>query len=211
MDAQQTIGQIMHWALPMVPAGWHLCDGSILPIQTNQALYSLLGITYGGDGKVNFALPDLRGRIPVGINPYDITHYGFGKTGGTENVNLDATTTPMHTHQSALTASSVTAHGSMQVSTAQAVSASASATNNIMAAGYSDTIDPNGDNVDVFVFTNNAGTPIQLANAVAITVNANAATISLANTGNTQPHPNIQPYLAVNYIIALTGYYPLRP
>ena len=76
------------------PRGWALCDGQILPINQNQSLYSLLGTTYGGDGRTTFALPDLRGRVPV--------HKGegisLGQKGGTETVTLTAGQTPAHTH-----------------------------------------------------------------------------------------------------------------
>ena len=93
------IGQIMLFAGTFAPRGWSLCQGQLLPIAQNTALFSILGNTYGGDGKVTFALPDLRGRVPVssgqgpGLSPYDL-----GQGGGAEAVTLLSTEMPAHNH-----------------------------------------------------------------------------------------------------------------
>ncbi len=87
------LGEIKLWAINFAPQGWLACDGRLLLISQNQALYALLGIQYGGDGRTNFALPDLRGRVPV--------HHGyakFGATGGSEAVTLNEQQMPAHTH-----------------------------------------------------------------------------------------------------------------
>jgi microcystin-dependent protein len=102
------IGALMCVAFDYPPKGWAKCDGSLLPIAQNAALFSLLGTTYGGDGVQTFRLPDLRGRAPVssGQGP-GLSSYTLGQQGGAETVTLDATTIPPHTH--AMMASAVSA------------------------------------------------------------------------------------------------------
>jgi microcystin-dependent protein len=87
------LGEIRLFPFQTIPRGWHECDGSVLPIQGNQALYSLLGIQFGGDGRNNFALPDLRGRVPVGCAPNAV-----GQKAGQETVALTTAQLPAHTH-----------------------------------------------------------------------------------------------------------------
>lgn len=93
------IGQIMLFAGNFAPQGWALCDGQLLSIAQNSALFSILGTTYGGDGITNFALPDLRGRVPIhaGTGP-GLTPRTLGEQGGTENVTLTQDELPAHAH-----------------------------------------------------------------------------------------------------------------
>src|ERR1700761_4642780 len=88
------IGEIRLLPYTFAPSGWHDCDGSLLPISTNQALFSLIGTTYGGNGTSTFALPDLRGRLPVHMGG-DFT---IGQIAGTETVTLLSPQMPMHSH-----------------------------------------------------------------------------------------------------------------
>lgn len=93
------LGEIRAFAFGIIPEGWHLCDGTLLPMQPNLALYSLIGTTFGGDGKTNFALPDLRGRVIVGTN-YTSPNYKMGVKQGTEAVTLtNQQTNHMHNMQ----------------------------------------------------------------------------------------------------------------
>ena len=93
------IGQIILFGGNFAPRGWAFCDGQLLPISSNSALFSILGITYGGDGRTTFALPDLRGRVPMhagsgpGLSPRSI-----GQKTGVENVTLTGAQIPSHTH-----------------------------------------------------------------------------------------------------------------
>lgn len=93
------LGQIMLVGFTFVPRGWAACDGQLLPIMQNQALFSLLGTTYGGDGRTTFALPDLRGRAPihVGYGP-GLSSYTLGESGGSESVTLTSGNLPQHLH-----------------------------------------------------------------------------------------------------------------
>lgn len=95
------LGQIEYYAFSFAPRGWALCDGQILPINTNQSLFSLLGTTFGGDGRTSFALPDMRGRSPVhdgGSAGTGLTRRTLGSKGGAQTVTLTPAEIPSHTH-----------------------------------------------------------------------------------------------------------------
>lgn len=98
------IGEMRLLPYNFAPVGWHDCDGSLLPIAENEALFTLLGTTFGGDGQTTFGLPDMRGRVPVhnGTGPGAGT-YVLGQMAGTESVTLTAQQMPMHTHGMAVT------------------------------------------------------------------------------------------------------------
>ena len=167
------VGEIMMFAGNFAPVGWGLCNGQLLAIAQNQALFSLLGTTYGGNGQTTFALPDLRGRAPIhfGQGP-GLSNYPQGQVAGEENHTLIATEMPTHTH---------VAHGDP-------------------ANGTSDT--PTG----LLPARNPGGTP-----AYGAAASAQLAGTYLATAGGSQPHNNMQPYLVLNYCIALTGVFPSRP
>lgn len=93
------IGQIMLFAGSYAPPGWAICDGRILPITGNEALFTILGPNYGGDGRTNFALPDLRGRVPIGMGQGEnLENYQLGNMFGSETVTLTTAEIPTHTH-----------------------------------------------------------------------------------------------------------------
>ncbi|WP_454190373.1 phage tail protein [Paenibacillus sp. Marseille-Q7038] len=98
--SDQYVGEIRMFAGNYPPKGWAFCDGAILPITGNESLYSIIGVTYGGDGTTNFKLPDLKGRLPLhkGTNSKTGTEYTMGQTGGTETVALTLAQLPAHTH-----------------------------------------------------------------------------------------------------------------
>ena len=102
--AQPYVGEIRMFAGNFAPAGWLFCDGQLLPISENETLFNLIGTTYGGDGEETFALPDLRGRVPV--------HQGNGTTlaeaGGTETVTLTVAQSPKHAHTFAVSTNNAT-------------------------------------------------------------------------------------------------------
>jgi len=158
--------KIISWNFP--PKGWALCNGQLLPINQNQALFSILGTTYGGDGRVNFALPDLRGRVPI----YQGSEFNvLGQKGGEE----------FHT----LTQSEMAAHPHFaQVTTQNATTGSPG--NNML-----------------------AGVP-SFAYSTSISNLTSLLPPTVTNTGGSQAHENRQPYLVVNFIIALQGVFPSR-
>jgi microcystin-dependent protein len=96
---QPFVGEIRMFAGNFAPAGWMFCEGQLLPISENETLFNLIGTTYGGDGQETFALPDLRGRVPIhqGTGP-GLTSRQLAETGGTETVTLTTNTIPIHTH-----------------------------------------------------------------------------------------------------------------
>lgn len=170
------MGQVMPVAFPFAPKGLAQCDGQILPIAQNQALFSLLGTVYGGNGTTTFALPDLRGRVPVGFGPsldpnWQASPYALGEKGGTENVTLTTAQLPSHVHQCAGT---------------NAQSGQRSPANALYATNSAPIYGPAG------------------------TAEVTLATASIAPVGGNQAHPNMQPYAAINFCIALTGIFPSR-
>jgi len=117
------VGEIRLFGANFAPAGWMFCDGSVLPISENETLFQLIGTTYGGDGQSTFALPDLRGRVPVhqGTGPGTSTRL-LAETGGSETVTLTAAQMPAHRHQlNASTAAAVASAGPTGVLAASAV------------------------------------------------------------------------------------------
>ncbi|MFK0278487.1 phage tail protein [Ensifer sp. NPDC090286] len=93
------LGEIRMFGFPRVPVGWQACDGTLLSIAQNDALYALIGTTYGGDGVNTFAVPDMRGRVPLHFgNGQGLTPRVLGERGGTENVTLASTQLPAHNH-----------------------------------------------------------------------------------------------------------------
>lgn len=163
------LGEIKLLPWPFAPKGWRLCDGSILAIQSNTALFSLLGTQYGGNGSTTFALPDLRGRAPVHFGSV----YTQGELAGSENVTLLLNQMPMHAHP---------LQGTSQTGDAPLPNTRAFAQGSVPA--------------DTHYATDTT------------TVTINAATVQ-SNGGN-QPHPNMQPFLVLNYCIATSGIFPSR-
>ncbi len=172
------LGQIIPFAGNFAIRGWAQCNGQLLSVSQNTALFSILGTTYGGDGRTTFGLPDLRGRLPMhdGRGP-GLSDRRLGQKGGTETVILNTTQIPSHNHLGALkaesdTASSANPNGRMFATPAQPI--------------YADVDTTNIDRTFA------------------------AQTVEIGNTGGNGSHNNEQPYLALNYQIALVGVYPSR-
>jgi microcystin-dependent protein len=164
--AEPFLGQLLLVPYNFAPRGWAFCDGQLLSIAQNTALFSLLGTTFGGNGQTTFALPDLRGRVPVGVGPGPgLSPVDLGEVGGSETVTLITTQIPAHGHTIGGTNSAAT--GSRPAGNVNAQGGAYSATSDA-------TMQPTG------------------------------------NTGGSQPHGNLQPYLALNWCIALEGIFPSR-
>jgi microcystin-dependent protein len=164
------LGQLMLVPYNFAPQGWAFCNGQIMSIAQNSALFSLLGTTYGGNGQTTFALPDLRGRVAIssGQGP-GLQNYSLGEVAGSESVTLLSTQMPAHTH---LVGAST---GSAQATPDNAFPGSDTSTQ-IYDLAASTTMNPQ----------------------------------MIQPAGGSQPHENRQPYLVLNYIIALQGVYPSR-
>ncbi|WP_435579782.1 phage tail protein [Gilvibacter sp.] len=179
------IGEIIMFAGNFAPRGWALCEGQLLPINTNTALFSILGTTYGGDGRTTFGLPDLRGRAPIGNGQGPgLTPRVLGQKSGAESTVLQAANLPPHNHTA-----------SLHVSSANASQTAATANSSIATPG---------------TLAGRSFTPTQGFNEASPDVTMNNASVQTGNTGNGTPANNMQPFQVVNYIIALQGVYPSR-
>jgi microcystin-dependent protein len=172
--ANQFVGEIRMMACDFAPSGWAMCNGQLLSLSQNTALFSLLGTTYGGDGRTTFALPNLQGRAIMHPGQgAGLSQRNLGNTGGATTVSLTTAQMPNHNHR--------------------------------------------------LLASHNIGTTTSPANA-AFAVGANAKPLygpasgspgtmhasTLSSAGNGFPHNNMQPYLALNFVIALTGIFPQR-
>ena len=171
------IGEIRMFAGNFAPAGWSFCDGSLLAISENDTLFNLIGTTYGGDGMSTFALPDLRGRIPIHVG----AGFVLAQSGGSETVTLTTSQLPGHNH------------------VVQTVAGGSAGNAKSTPAGN-------------FIADENLPSPLNPQPfAYASYANANQRTLggnSIQNTGGSQPHDNMVPFLAVSFIISLYGVYP---
>ena len=164
--AEPFLSEIRIMSFNFAPKGWALCNGQLLPINQNQALFSLLGTTYGGDGRVNFALPDLRGRVPI----HDGDGHTLGEKGGEYNHTLTMSEMPQHIHF-------------------------AVAANVVPTA-----VNPSNTRV----LSQSSG-----SNLYAVPTNLQPmATNMITQVGGSQAHTNQQPYLTLNFCIALQGIFP---
>jgi len=173
------IGTILPFGFTFAPQNWISCNGQILSISQNSALFSLIGTIYGGNGVSTFGVPDLGGRAAVGQN----SGYVMGQVGGTETVSLVTANLPAHTHTLAGT-------------TAAAGATVPDGTNSFLANANGE--DVNLGSVTVKIY-GPAGTPVPLAPQ------------SIGLTGSNTPVSVMQPYLALNYCMALYGLFPSRP
>jgi microcystin-dependent protein len=180
------LSQIALFACNFAPKGWATCSGQLMPINQNQALFALLGTTYGGNGQTTFALPDLRGHVALGFGQGPGEAYFLGQTGGSESVTLAVSHLPQHGH--AITATGLTA-------TAKCRNTPADQRSPVLGL-------PAVEAAGVTATYSNAlpdGTMRNGAVRVAMTAGM---------VGGGQPHENRQPYLALTYCIALQGIFP---
>jgi len=178
MDAY--ISSVWAFAFNFAPKGWQQCNGQIMSIQSYQALFSLLGTTFGGNGTTTFGLPDLRGRVPIGSGQGPgLSGYQLGQLGGTENVTLLTGNMPFHTH----------AASPLQIP----VSASQDNQN-----GPGGNYFGRADDSIANLYASSAGNPMAANNG------------NSAVTGSSTPVALKNPYIALNYCICITGLYPSR-
>lgn len=196
-----TIGEIRHFAGNFAPLGWQFCLGQQLPISEYNALFSLIGTTYGGDGQSTFNLPNFSGRVAVGTGQGPgLSPIVLGALAGTETVTLVQANLPSHTH--AVTNTPINPQLTASVNSTQASAHMPTNGVSIASAGYM----ASGSFVPNLGF--NTATPSVALNPG--TVDLTSLTVNNANTGGSLPHNNMQPYLAINFIICLEGIYPSR-
>lgn len=179
------IGQLMCVGFNFAPQGWAVCDGSLLLINENAALFSLIGAEFGGDGRSNFALPDLRGRIPIGVNLDSQPQYLWGHAGGSPTNTLLQANLPPHTHSP-----------QMQVSSANASQAAATFGASLGTVGTS---------------SGRSFTPQSTYNQADPDIILNADSVVSQSVGSGIPVNNMQPYLPVYWLICTQGTFPARP
>jgi len=170
------VAEIRLFGFAFAPSGWALCNGQLLPISQNTALFSLLGTVYGGDGRSTFGLPDLRGCVPLHVGASQpgpgLGTYLLGERGGSEVVALLESEMPAHSH--------------------------------LLRAATLDPADANIPSASASLAPSTGGTLYQS------TADVHLAPQALAPAGGSTPHNNMQPYLTVNFCIALQGTYPPR-
>jgi microcystin-dependent protein len=178
------LGQISIFSFSFPPKGWALCNGQLLPINQNQALFSLLGTQYGGNGTMNFALPNFQGQVAMGMgNGAGLTPRPIGQTGGEQNHTLTPNEMPLHSHAPNYTgtANSLTPGGNLWAP------------------------DPNGN--ITFATSGNEAMAVQ---ALGANGNPTGPLPAINKAGGSQPHNNMAPSLVLNFCIAMQGIFPSR-
>ena len=165
------IGEIRMFGGSFAPAGWAFCAGQLLPISENDALFVLLGTTYGGDGQETFALPNLQSRVPLHMGTGSGGTYVLGEQGGVESVTLTSNQIPVHSHP---------------IVASKDLASAPDPLGNVLAQSRT-------AGIDLYI----EGNP-----------NVNLAATTATPIGGSQPHDNLQPYLAISFIISLFGIFP---
>lgn len=224
------LGTILPWSVPYEPEYTAFCNGQSLSVNQNQALYSLIVNTYGGTPNVNFNLPDLRGKVMVGatsmggaaMNPAPTGNYNLGNTGGVETTTLTVANMPSHTHtansnlsaaQGTVTGLAFQASGSLPVNTGSG-SIDTPGGNSGYPSQIPDLSGAGASNTFYGAPTGGASMPVnvtvQATGTASVSITQGTVNTTLTNTGAGAAFSNLQPYIAMNFIIFLQGLYPTR-
>lgn len=206
------IGQMLAVGFNFAPRGWMFAQGQIIGIAQNTAMFSLLGVTFGGNGQTTFGLPDTRGRTLVGQGSGPgLPTIVMGEMAGTPTTTLNITQMPAHNHSAIFTPSGGggAATGTLQAMTGVAGTQTATPGTNAM-LGVAD--DPSGGGTPTFYVPagTSGGTPVNLGGLTITGGGSSGGTVTVGITGNNSPVPIMQPFLGINYIIATEGIFPSR-
>ncbi len=185
------VGTILPFGFTYAPRGWATCSGQTMSIAQYNALFALLGVTYGGNGQTTFMLPDLRGRTPIsyGQGP-GLSSYAQGQVGGSENASLTVNNMPAHTHPA-------TAAVQVQVAgTPTGADNTPTATNSFLGGSQS------GGPTAANIWSTALNGPV--------TMGGTSGTVTVGTAGGSQPVGLMNPFLALNFCIALEGIFPSR-
>lgn len=178
---QPYVAEIRLFAGNFPPAGWAFCDGSLLPISENDALFALIGITYGGDGQSTFALPDFRGRVPIGSGQgTSLSNRNLGEKIGQETITLSTANMPSHAHLGRIVVNNGNANSSVPIA-----NSSIGTSGSFSGRTFLPNLSYNSSAPDILL-----------------------QTVTTSSTGNFVPVDNIKPRLGLNYIISLFGIFP---
>lgn len=193
-----TMATVMIFAGNFAPRNWEFCQGQLISIAQNSALFALIGTIYGGDGRTTFQLPDLRGRVPIGAGQGNgLSDYRLGARGGQESVALTINEMPSHNHSAQLT------------ETAPAIISGKIATGNT-GRGSSSSNSPDGNYISEIPSGFRTGEGTGSLNGLTVNLTQPQYTATIGNTGGNQAHENRQPWLAMNYVICTQGMFPSR-
>lgn len=201
--ADPFLGEIRMAGFNFAPQGWAFCQGQQMSISQNQALFALLGTTYGGNGVQTFGLPDLRGRSPVGFGQGPgLSPIELGELSGSEAVTLTQNQMPVHNHAATVTPpAAVTVPINIPASTSATGQQTEPSTSTVLGSVNS------AGRLSNFYVSGDGNTTLKPFN---VTVNAGAPSVALQPAGGSQPLGLRNPYLGVNFIIALSGIFPSR-
>jgi microcystin-dependent protein len=204
------VGEIRVVGFNFAPVGWFLCDGQTLSISSYQALFALIGTTYGGNGTTTFQLPNLQGRVPLGVGSgAGLPTYAWGQSGGSAIVTLTQQQLPTHTHQATFTGTAPSGSGNLTVNVqgSSAPGGTSAPAGNYLAgtAKGSGTSDLYVSNPAQATLGNLAGVSGSIAG-----LPAPAGSVAVGLAGSGQPFSIEPPYLAMYFIIAYSGIFPTR-
>lgn len=233
--AEAYVGEIRLLAFNYAPEGWLLCQGQQLDVSQYQALFALIGNTYGGDGVTTFNLPDLRGRVPVQCGQGPLSNYAWAQSGGTSTTVINTSTSftlssinqlPAHSHTAAFTPTG----GSAPVQPTITVVASndPATSTSPLSGGYLAAAKLPGPGSVTALYSASANTGTTALNAATATATGGSGggitggTVTIGSTGSLQPSPvnvpitvgvppTLPPFVAMNYAICVNGYFPPRP
>ncbi len=195
-----TIGEIRMWSADWAPSNWSLCQGQLIAISRNNALFSIIGTKYGGDGRSSFGLPNLQGRVPMGAGRGPgLTPRLIGQAGGQETVTLNILNMPSHNHMIMGTPG---ASGHIKLS-------KDSALRDTPQEGDVPAVGNFSSGLGSTQITNNFGSNTNTVNGQEIP-GFNPSSLQVGQSGGSQSHQNMQPFIVVNFIICMYGLYPSR-